>query len=179
MKIYDVNASEQFIEQLNKLGMKSKYEKNRNILYYLEDALTFDLSVNEDIIEYIIRICLFRDEIDLVNFINECDVPEYARDVAIKLLEKEINYTILEMHEVNNICIWIVDNFPEKERDVYKSLLEYGYEESIDWIIRRIDGYENLTYDALELAIEIEAPSDVIKKLWNLYKYHIDDMRYP
>jgi hypothetical protein len=163
------NISETFIEQLNKLGMKVKYVKNRNILCYLEDALNQNKIYA---IQYIISLCLYNDNIDLLNFIKES--KSLLKEYAFNFIKNETSKTILQTYEIDSNIIWIIDNFPEKEYDIYKVLLEYGYDNSLDWIINRIVGYEVEILKTLNLAIEIEAYPSVIKKLWNLYKPYTD-----
>lgn len=160
-----ITASENFIKRLNLLGMNVKYIDNRDILCYLKDALDSNI---EKAVTYIIGLCLYNDDYDLLKFINNYEGSSSIKDFAIRFIEKEIKYTILELHEINDVCIWVINNFPEKVYDVYKVLLEYGHEDSVDWVIKRISSNKDEIYKVLDLAIESEVPSSVIKKLWKL-----------
>lgn len=155
-----ITASENFIKILNLKGMNVKYIDNRDILCYLKDALD---SKNEKAVTYIICICLYNDDYNLLKFINNYKGSSSIKDFAIRFIERQINYTILELHEINDVCIWVVNNFPEKVYDDYKVLLEYGYEDSVDWVIKRIFSNKNEIYKVLDLAIESEVPSSVME----------------
>ena len=162
-----MTVTERFVKKLNNFGLRVHYQKDKNILWYLEFSL---IANNEESIKYIIQICLYNDKYDFIGTIKNSKASQDTKDFSIKFINNEIDETIKEIYQVDSIVIWIVDNFPEKETDVYRSLLECGYEESVDWIISRVGGYKQNTYKVLDLAIQIEAPSYVIKNLWNLYK---------